>query len=104
NGLTLSPPANQAVTQLLKNVEVIIRNTVDGANEVLAVDTSVRPGFDFFFTPATPTDPEGILEVFNSNGATAADFQAVLRTLTYDDTAAVPRTDERLITLEADSG
>jgi len=72
-----------------------ITNLQDGADETLSANTSVLGS-----NPAiTASYSDGVLEL--SGLDTAADYQEVPRTITFDDTAATPNTTTRTVTFAA---
>ncbi|MDB9519100.1 Calx-beta domain-containing protein [Roseofilum reptotaenium CS-1145] len=80
----------------LTNATVSITNLLDGADEVLSVDTS---GTSISFSYNTAT---GVLNLSGSD--TVANYQQVLRKIVYNNTAASPNTTARTIEFVANDG
>ena len=80
----------------LNSLTVTITNLLDGTNEVLAANT-LGTSITAIYDSAT-----GVLSLTGTD--TAANYQQVLRTITYDNTAAGPNTTARTITFVASDG
>lgn len=80
----------------LESATATLTNPADGANEVLAVDTS---GTNI---TAVYSDATGILSLTGSD--TLANYQQVLRTLTYDNTSQDPTEGDRVIEVVVSDG
>ena len=78
---------------LLTSLTATITNLEDGADESLSVNLlGTNPAITSHYA-------DGVLEL--SGLATAADYQAILRTVTFNDTSATPNTTTRTITFVA---
>ncbi|MGE5097610.1 MAG: putative Ig domain-containing protein, partial [Betaproteobacteria bacterium] len=99
--LTVTDPDDTQLT----GVTIILGSAPDGAAETLAVTCTDAPPAckgsidvaDVTYTPATHT-----LEILAT--ASLADFQALLRTLTYDNSSLAPDTTERSVTISITDG
>ena len=80
----------------LVSLTVTLTNRPDGANEVLAANTSGTS------ITASYSSATGILALTGSD--TLANYQQVLRTVTYNNTAGSPNTTDRIITFVANDG
>jgi hypothetical protein len=78
----------------LAAVTVTITNLLDGAAEVLAANVGA--------TGIVANYAGGVLTL--SGGANVADYEQVLRTVTYENTSDAPNPTERIITVVADDG
>lgn len=80
---------------LLTSATVTLTNPLDGINEVLAVTVSggISAGYD---------SGSGVLSL--SGAASPADYQTVLRSLTYNNTSSNPTTTPRVVTVTATDG
>jgi hypothetical protein len=87
---TLSDADSASLTSLT----VTITNLLDGASEVLAADTSG--------TSITASYAAGVLTLSGSD--TVSNYQQVLRTITYDNSASSPNTTARSISFVANDG
>jgi HSP20 family molecular chaperone IbpA len=87
---TLTDSSSTNLTQLTATIV----NRPDGASEVLAATTTG--------TPITATFSNGVLTL--SGAATVAQYQQVLRTITYNNTDATPDTSTRTINFVASDG
>ncbi|MBB71468.1 MAG: hypothetical protein CMF50_03620, partial [Legionellales bacterium] len=81
---------------LIQSATVTITNQLDGTSEVLAADTT-GTSITAVYTPAT-----GLLSL--TGGDTLANYQTVLATVTYDNTAVSPDTTSRVITFVVNDG
>lgn len=80
---------------LLTNATVTLTNPLDGINEVLAV--TVSGGISASYNSGT-----GVLSL--SGAASPSAYQAVLRSLSYNNTSANPATTPRVVTVTATDG
>ena len=80
----------------LAGATVTITNLLDGADEVLAVDTT-GTAITAVYDPVT-----GVLSLTGSD--TLANYEQVLRTLTYDNLSQDPDTTDRVITVVVSDG
>jgi Ca2+-binding RTX toxin-like protein len=85
-----------ANTTTLANATVKITNLKDGAAEILAADTSN--------TNITANYDPSIRTLILSGEDTVANYQQVLRTVTYNSTAATPDTTDRIIEFAVNDG
>ncbi len=92
DNLTLTDPN----TTTLANATVKITNLKDGAAEILAADTSN--------TNITANYDPSIRTLILSGEDTVANYQQVLRTVTYNSTAATPDTTDRIIEFAVNDG
>ncbi|NEN88208.1 MAG: hypothetical protein F6K48_04440 [Okeania sp. SIO3H1] len=83
-------------TATLNGVTINITNLLDGTSEILAADTT-NTNITFNYDSATGT--------LNLNGEdTIANYEQVLQTVTYNNTAATPDTTERVVEFVVDDG
>ncbi|EMI55521.1 Cadherin domain protein, partial [Rhodopirellula sallentina SM41] len=78
----------------IDSLTVILDGILDGTDEVLAVDTTG--------TGITASYADGVLTLSGSD--TVANYQQVLRTITYDNTAGSPTVGSRTLTFHARAG
>ncbi len=90
--ITDPPPA----TPTLESLTVRITNQLDGADEVLAADTSG--------TSITATYNSGLGRLTLSGTDSLSNYQKVLRTITYENTSEYPDTTARAITFVGNDG
>ncbi|HSR50395.1 MAG TPA: Ig-like domain-containing protein, partial [Acidobacteriota bacterium] len=83
-------------TAMVASATVTISNLLDGTDEVLAADTA-GTSIVANYTPAT-----GILSLTGPD--TPANFQTVIRTVTYDNTSMSPNTTNRAVAFQANDG
>jgi cyclophilin family peptidyl-prolyl cis-trans isomerase len=99
NGTAVSIVASDATvadtdSPMLGSMTVTLTNSQDGASEILAADVSN--------TAITSSYAGGVLTL--SGAATPADYQKVLRTISYKNTAASPHAGVRTITFTVNDG
>ena len=78
----------------LVSLQVVLTNQFDGAHEILAADTTA--------TGITASYAAGVLTL--SGADSAANYQQVLRTITYENTAQNPNVTPRVLTFIASDG
>jgi VCBS repeat-containing protein len=81
-------------TSSLNRLTVTITNLIDGANEILAADTSGTPLFTSY--------SNGVLTI--AGAASEAMYQQVLRTVTYDNTSQNADNTTRILTVTVEDG
>uniref|UniRef100_UPI001445C801 DUF4347 domain-containing protein n=1 Tax=Crateriforma spongiae TaxID=2724528 RepID=UPI001445C801 len=97
-GDKLQAPFQLATTNnlVLQSATATITNLLDGSDEVLAVDTSGTP------IVASYDSGTGVLSL--TGAASIADYQAVLRTLTYENASQQPNETDRIVQVIANDG
>ena len=90
--LTVDDPDSATIVSITASLQ----NRPDGTSEVLAVDETL-------VSSITSSYASGVLTL-TGNNSSAADFQQVLRTLTYNNTAASPTIGDRVIEVLPDDG
>lgn len=83
----------------LSSATITLTNLLDVGVETLAINTGAFPNISANYNPAT-----GVLALSTVTAQPLADFQAVLRTVTYNNTSPDPDTTARVIQFVANDG
>ena len=102
----IEDPADATITDpdstTLPSMQIVITNLLDTGDEILDADVSAYPNITKNYNTSNPGT--GVLELTTVTPQPIADFQAVLRTVTYVNTDEDPDATPRVITFTTDDG